>query len=180
MSRLAASTCLMLALATACAAPAWAKTGDRNQPMDLAADSQDCSIQDDGPCVFTGNVKVVQGTLEIQAAKADVRRGGGDIQRVLLSGGGKPVRMKQALDSGGTMDARASNVDYDMPRDIVTFTGNVEIDQPGRGTIASERVVYNMQTGQVQAGGGKGGGQVKTRILPKGAQQGAQAPQGGG
>jgi lipopolysaccharide export system protein LptA len=174
MSRLAASTCLLFLLSASTAPAAWAKSTDRNQPMDLDADVTDCSIEENGPCVFTGDVHVVQGTLDIRAAKADVRRGGGDIQRVLLTG--SPVRLQQGLDSGGTMSARASNVDYDMPRDIVTFTGKVEIDQPGRGTIASERVVYNMRTGQVQAGGGGKGGQVKTRILPKGA----QPAQGGG
>lgn len=176
MSPRAASTVLALALAIAAPA-ASAKSGDRNQPMDLDADVTDCSMQESGPCVFSGNVRVVQGSLDIRAAKADVRRGSGDIQRVLLSG--SPVQMKQDLDSGGSMNARASNVDYDMPKDIVTFTGNVQIDQPGRGTIASERVVYNMRTGQVQAGG-SGGGQVRTRILPKSAQQPATPPPAGG
>ena len=144
-----------------------AKSTDRNQPMDLDANKTDCSVEENGPCVFIGNVHIVQGSLDIRATKADVRRGGGDIQRVLLSG--SPVQMKQELDSGGSMSARASNVDYDMPKDTVVFTGNVEIDQPGRGTMSGGRIVYNMRTGQVQ-GGGEDGDQIRTRILPKSAQ----------
>jgi lipopolysaccharide export system protein LptA len=146
-----------------------AKSTDRNQPMDLDANESDCSVEENGPCVFTGNVHIVQGSLDIRAAKADVRRGDGDIQRVLLSG--SPVQMKQALDSGGSMSARASNVDYDMPKDTVVFTGNVEIDQPGRGTMSGPRIVYNMRTGQVQGGGDGSEGQVHTTILPKNAQR---------
>lgn len=147
---------------------AHAKSTDRNQPMDLDANQTDCSVEENGPCVFTGNVHIVQGTLDIRAAKADVRRGGGDIQRVLLSG--SPVQMTQELDGGGSMSARASNVDYDMPKDTVVFTGNVEIVQPGRGTMSGPRIVYNMRTGQVQGGGDGEGGQIRTRILPKNAQ----------
>ena len=173
MSPRAASLLLVLAIATA--GPAWAKSTDRNQPMDLDADSTNCSVDDaGGPCVFTGNVRIVQGTLDIRAAKADVRRAAGDISKVLLSG--SPVRMKQQLDNGSTIDARASNVDYDMPSDTVVFTGDVELDQPGRGTMSGARIVYNMRTGQVQGAGGDG--QIRTRILPKGA-KGAQGPQGG-
>ena len=153
--------------AVSLAGAAYAKSTDRNQPMDLDANRTDCSVEEDGPCVFTGNVHIVQGSLDIRAAKADVRRGGGDIQRVLLSG--SPVQMKQELDAGGSMSARASNVDYDMPKDTVIFTGNVEIDQPGRGTMSGPRIVYNMRTGQVQGGGDGGGGQIRTRILPKSA-----------
>ncbi|MEN1939955.1 lipopolysaccharide transport periplasmic protein LptA [Luteimonas sp. MJ246] len=166
---------MLLALAAAlAAAPAWAKSSDRNQPMDLASNSQDCSLADDGsPCVFTGNVRIVQGTLDVQAAKADVRRGDGDIQRVVLTG--SPVRLRQDLDDGGSIDATASNVDYNLQTETVVFTGNVEINQPGRGTMAGGRIVYNMSTGRVQ-GGGQDGQQIRTRILPKGA----KASQGGG
>ena len=157
----------LLALA---AGPAWAKSTDRNQPMDLDADKTDCAVDDaGGPCIFTGNVHIMQGTLDIRAAKADVRRGGGDIQRVLLTG--SPVVLKQQLDSGSMINARAASVEYDLPRDTVVFTGNVELDQPGRGTMSGARIVYNMSTGQVQGGGGENG-QVRTRILPKGAQGG--------
>lgn len=169
-----AASLLLACLAVVAADGALAKSSDRNQPMDIDANATNCSIGDNDPCVFTGNVRIVQGTLDIQAAKADVRRGGGDIQRVLLSG--SPVRLSQALDNGGSMNASASSVDYDMPRDTVVFTGNVRIEQPGRGAMSGARIVYNMRTGQVQGGGGDSGGQIRTRILPRSA----QGKQGGG
>lgn len=174
MSPRAASLTTLLALAAVAAcAPAWAKSSDRSQPMDLTSNSNDCSVADEGgPCVFTGNVRIVQGTLDVRAAKADVRRGGGDIQKVILTG--TPVRLKQDLDSGGSIDATANTVDYNLQTETVVFTGNVQIDQPGRGTMSGGRIVYNMATGRVQ-GGGDEGGQVRTRILPKGA----KADQGG-
>lgn len=153
---------------------ALAKSSDRNQPMDIRSNDFQCTMDRDDPCIYSGNVHIVQGTLDIRAAKADIRQGNGDIQRVLLSG--SPVLLKQVLDSGASMHARAARVDYDMPRDTVVFTGDVQIEQPGRGTMSGPRIVYNMRTGQVQGGGGEGGGQIRTRILPKGARGRQDAP----
>jgi lipopolysaccharide export system protein LptA len=171
MSPRAAASAALLIAATCAAGAALARSSDRNQPMDITSSSLDCSTDPSRPCVYAGGVHVVQGTLDIRAARAEIRQADGDIQRVLLSGA--PVRMRQALDSGGTMSATARNVDYDMPRDTVVFTGGVEIDQPGRGTMSGERIVYNMATGQVQGSSGNGG-QIRTRILPRGAQGQAQ------
>jgi lipopolysaccharide export system protein LptA len=55
------------------------------------------------------------------------------------------------------------------------FTGNVSIQQP-TGSLAGQRGVYNMKTGQVSSGG-PGNGRVKMRIQPKNA---PARPQGGG
>jgi lipopolysaccharide export system protein LptA len=169
MSPRAASLLIALCAAST-AGGAWARSSDRNQPMDILSNTSNCVLNDSAPCLLMGNVRITQGTLDIRAARADIRSARGDIQRVLLTG--SPVQMSQVLDSGGIMNARALNIDYDMPKDTVVFTGNVEIDQPGRGTMSGPRIVYNMRTGQVQGGGGESGGQIRTRILPKGAQGG--------
>lgn len=164
MSRRAASLLLALALLAA-GGQAWAKSADRGQPLDLNASSSDCSTGNDAaPCTFTGNVRIVQGSLDIRAARADVRRSGGDIRRVLLSGA--PVTMQQQTDSGSTINARSNSVDYDLSADTVVFTGNAQIEQPGNSRISSERIVYNMKSGQVQSGG-QGSGGVKVRFEPK-------------
>ena len=175
MSRPAAKALLLLA-ALACTDQALARSSDRNQPMDLEASHQDCSGDDAGPCVFAGNVRIVQGTLDIRAARADVQRGDGDIRRVILSG--SPVQLSQQLDNGSRMNARAAKIDYDMPQETVVMTGKAHVEEPGRSSIDSERIVYNMRTGQVQSGG-QGGGRVKMRILPRGVRQAPAArPQG--
>lgn len=158
------SNLLVLCLAALLTAPlaAWARSSDRNQPMDLNADKSDCSVNDTGPCVFVGNVKIVQGTLLINAAKADVKRANGDISFVQLTG--SQVTLKQQLDDGSPFNGRANRVDYDMPSDIVTLIGDAFVEQPS-GNIKSERIVYNMKTGQVQSGGDNG--RVNMRLNPK-------------
>ena len=168
MSRLIASALLVAgALATGAAS---ARSTDRTKPMDVEAGSTDCSVDANGPCTFSGNVHITQGTLDIQAGHADVRRGGGDIRSVKLTG--SPVVMKQQMDDGAMMNARASRIDYDLPADTIVLSGDAFVEQPGESSIRSERIVYNMRTGQVQSGG-EGNGRVKLRLMPKNAQPAA-------
>lgn len=165
MNRRAASTLpLLAALACMAAGGAWAKSSDRNQRMHVSADNSDCSVDESRPCILSGNVHITQGTLEIQSAKADIRRGGNQ-QVIKLTG--SPVKMKQQMDDGGWMNATAAQIDYDQNRDTVVFSGNAVVKQPGRGSISGERIVYNMATGQVQSGAAAGGGRVNMTFEPK-------------
>lgn len=159
--------CLATVLALAPAA-ALARTSDRSKPMDIDAGRSDYSMDDSRPTTLSGGVIITQGTLDIRSSQAVIHSSGGDPVRAVLTG--SPVTLKQELDDGKAMDAVASKVDYDLKSEIVVFTGGVNIRQPS-GSIAGERVIYNMKTGQVQ-GGGQDAGRVKIRILPKNAQGG--------
>ena len=175
MNRRAASTLpLLAALACTVAGGAWARSSDRNQPMNVTANSSDCSVDESRPCILSGNVHITQGTLDIQSAKADVRRGGNQ-QVIKLTG--SPVRMKQQTDDGGWMNATAAQIDYDQNRDTVVFSGNALVQQPGRGSISGERIIYNMATGQVQSGAAAGGGRVNMTFEPKNPSGNDAAPE---
>ena len=155
----------LAALAIAFAGLAVARESDRRQPMAIEAANSDCGLGSNATCTLTGNVTITQGTMHIVAAKAVVQQSGGDPSRALLSGG---VTLKQQMDDGTDLDAKSSNVDYDLKNEVVVFTGNVVITQQ-RGTLNGQRVVYNMKSGQVQSGG-DGNGRVKMTIQPKSAQ----------
>jgi lipopolysaccharide export system protein LptA len=140
--------------------------------MELSSDEGDCTLNDTGVCIFVGNVQIRQGSLQIQSGRAELHRLGGDPTRALLTG--SPVTLKQQMDDGTPMTARAAKVDYNLRTEVVVFTGNVRIEQP-RGSMSGERVVYNLQTGRVESGG-EGNGRVRMRILPRNARP-AEAPQ---
>lgn len=161
---------LSLALLAAALAPAsaLARTSDRGKPMDIEAGRTDYSLDDSRPTTLSGGVVITQGTLDIRSSQAVITSRDGEPVRAVLTGG--PVKLKQELDDGKAMNAVANKVDYDLKSEIVVFTGGVNIRQPS-GSIAGERVVYNMKTGQVQ-GGGDGAGRVKIQIMPKNAQGG--------
>jgi lipopolysaccharide export system protein LptA len=162
MNRIAASSLLLAAVVLAPAV--FAKSTDRNQTLNADADRSDCRMVDNAPCILSGNVEIRQGTLDIRAARADFTIRDGEIRVARLTGA--PVRMSQELDDGGRMDATASRIDYDLAEDTIVLTGGASIQQPGQGSIASERIVYNTRTGQIQ-GGGDSGSRVRLQFEPR-------------
>jgi lipopolysaccharide export system protein LptA len=171
MNRTAVS--LTLAIALAFASAAFAKTSDRNQKLNAEADTSDCRMVDDAPCILSGNVRITQGTLDIHAARADFTIRNGDIRVAKLTG--SPARMSQEMDDGGRMNASAAQIDYDLAQDTIVLTGGASIQQPGQGSISSERIVYNTRTGQMQGGGN--GGRVRLQFEPRSK---AASPAGNG
>jgi lipopolysaccharide export system protein LptA len=149
-----------------------AKTSDRNQPMDIDAGRSEGGLDDSAPTVLSGGVKISQGSLNIDSSTATISTRNGDPSRAVLTG--SPAVLKQQMDDGTPMTARASKVDYDLSTEIVVFTGNVKIEQP-RGNMSGERIVYNMKTGRVESGG-DGNGRVKMRINPRSAAPAAGKP----
>ena len=158
-AKLASTALLAAALVPALA---WGKATDRNQPTDIVSDSNNCSFADNGKCRFNGNVVITQGTLEIHADTADLIRKDGEIERVLLSG--KQATLKQQMDDGTWMNARADNLDYNIHSEVIVLTGNYRIESE-RGSSAGQRMVYNTRSGDMQSGGD--GTRVRTVIQPK-------------
>ena len=117
-----------------------AKSTDRTQPMDIAADSSDMLLNDDGVSKICGNVRISQGTLAIDADCAEVTRVKGDLTQVTLTGA--PARLRQVNDNGEPMDASAARITYFTKAAQITLSGGVVIDQPRgsmRARVASPR-----------------------------------------
>jgi len=158
--RPAATSLLILCLAAT--GPVLARSTDRSQPMDIDADRTDALMGDDAVSTLEGNVKIRQGSLEVDADRAEVHRRAGDIDRIVLTGA--PVRLRQVSDQGEAMDARASRIVYTLTSDVMLLTGGVVIEQP-RGNLRGETIKYNLDTGRLDGGGD--GQRVSLRILPK-------------
>lgn len=167
---------VLVIAAVAAVGAAHARSSDRGKPMDIDAGRQEGTLDDSSPTILSGGVHITQGTLDIQSSTATISTRNGDPSRAVLTGA--PVVLKQQMDDGTPMTARANQVDYDLSTETVVFTGNVVIEQP-RGSMSGQRVVYNMKTGRVDSGG-QGNGRVKMRILPKGARPAAAKPAGNG
>lgn len=153
-----------LALACLLVPPlAHARSTDRNQSMELDADGQDCNVADaNSKCVFSGNVVIRQGTLDVRASRAEVLRRNGEIDQVVLTG--SQATMKQQMDDGTMMNARADRIVYEPRKEVLTLSGNFKIESP-QGSNSGQKMVYNMATGQMQSGGD--GTRVRTVIQPR-------------
>jgi lipopolysaccharide export system protein LptA len=166
--RRAAAVALATALA-ATAAPAWALEADRDQPMEIAANSSDINLES-GVHLLSGTVEIRQGSLLIQADTGEVHQPGqgAEVTRVVLEG--EPARLEQALDNAaGQMRASARRIDYDRAGDTVVMTGGVRIEEP-RGTLTGERVTYNIAQGRIQGQSSGEDGRVRFVIPPRPAQ----------
>ena len=130
------SVSLLVAIALVASPLALARKSDRSQPMDVSAGKQVGTLDDSTPTVLSGGVVIDQGTLHAEASRAEISTRGGEISRVVFTGG--PARLKQQLDDGTPMNAVANRIDYNVNNETVVFTGSVRIEQP-RGTLSGER-----------------------------------------
>jgi len=163
---------LAASLAMALAAPVGARSTDRSKPINIDAGHQQGSTDESTPTVFSGGVHITQGTLDIQSSVAELTVRNGDPTRAVFTG--SQVVMKQQMDDGAPVNARADRVDYDLTTETIVFTGNAFMQNP-RGSTAGPRITYNMKTGRIDSGGDGSGGRVKTTIMPKSAGQPAPA-----
>ncbi len=158
------------------AAPALALESDRQQPMQIKSDGLSAGM-DSSTTVLTGNVRIVQGSLVIKSARADITQQAGEVSRALLTGA--PATLKQGMDAGGELNASARTIDYKLSEESVELRGGVILERP-QGTLRSERVVYSVKTGQLAAGEGVTGG-VELVIPPRAPKPAAtpEAPKSG-
>lgn len=139
-----------------------AKSTDRNQPMDLAADNSDFELTDSGSSTIKGNVVISQGSLLINADTAVVVRVNGEISKITLSG--NPARMQQTNDNGELMKASAKDIVYFTNTEQISLLGNVIVDQT-RGSMRGESITYDTKSGRLRAGGD--GTRIQMRLEPK-------------
>ena len=163
MSVRLANLLFAIALGALCTGPAAARSSDRQQPMDIEAGHQTGTIDDREPTVLSGDVRITQGTLNINADRAVISFKDGEASQAVLTG--NQAVLRQQMDNGTPMTARADRIDYDITGDVIVLIGNYTVTTQ-RGSTSGQRLTYNLKSGQVDSGG-ENNGRVKMRILPK-------------
>ena len=163
---------LAFAIAIIVTLPAFARDSDRNQPMDIESDHQEGTLDGNSVNTLSGNVIIKQGTLDIRAAKADIHQTSGEVVRAVLTG--SQAVLKQQMEDGSPMTAKADRIDYNMSTDVVVLTGNYTVTTP-RGSTSGQRLNYDLKTGRIESGG-QAGGRVKMTIQPKSTRAPATVP----
>lgn len=144
---------------------------DREQTMQIDADHAKGNAAA-GTTLLTGNVRIDQGSLSIRADRAEVEQQDEDIRRVLLDG--TPAHLEQEIEQQGRLKADAERIEYLLAEQKVVLSGNVRIERP-RGVMTGARIVYSLDTGEMNAG--EQGSRVRMMIAPKPkASQPAEAP----
>ena len=124
---------------------------DTNAPVDVAADRLEVQDRADR-AILSGNVKVRQGSLELDTARLTVaysQAGGVEIQRLDASGG---VTMRSPSET-----ARADFAVYDLENRIITMLGDVSLLR-GQSRVQGGRLTIDLESGRaVRDGGGPPG-----------------------
>jgi lipopolysaccharide export system protein LptA len=135
---------------------------DRNQALHISADKQEVDLKQ-GVVVYSGDVKLVQGTLEITAQRIHVRRDK-DQQVESFTADGNPARYQQQPEAGKPLiHAEASTIRYNLKTEELVLDKNVSIEQNGSVTKAGH-VDYDIKS---QTAKFSGTGRVETVIPAK-------------
>jgi len=150
---------------------AFALPEDRNQSLRIAADKQEVDLKQ-GVVVYSGNVILVQGTLEIRAQKIRVHKDKNQAEESFTAEG-SPARYQQQPEAGKPIiHAEASTIHYNARTEQLTLDKNVSIEQNGTVTKAGH-VDYDIksQTAKFSMGNGNNSGRVETVIPAKNEQK---------
>ena len=126
------------------------KGHDTDAPVDVAADRIEVQDRADR-AIFSGNVEVRQGSLQLSAARLTVayaNAGGIEIQRLEASGG---VTLRSPSET-----ARSQFAIYDLDRRLVTMLGNVSLNR-GESRVNGGRLVIDLDSGRAVMDGGATG-----------------------
>ncbi|MDO4434163.1 MAG: lipopolysaccharide transport periplasmic protein LptA [Alysiella sp.] len=145
----------------------WALESDRKQPIEIEAD-QGSLDQKNQVTVFSGNVLIKQGSLNIQAQTVRVTQDNSGNQTMTATG--SPVRFSQALENKGTVMGEGNKVEYASSTNVVKLLGNAKV-QRGGDLAQGEVITYNTRTEVYtvlggNAAGNKNGRRVTVIIQP--------------
>lgn len=151
--------------------PAWALSSDRDQPIHIESDT--ATLQEkQGVSIYTGNVHLRQGTLNMRGDRMTVTLKNSRIDSIVLVG--NPATYVQKQDNRDTdRHAEAARIEYYSDNERLVLIDGARIWEPGAEDFRSERIVINLETDTVDAGAGK---QDRVRItLPPGKKKGGNA-----
>ena len=144
--------------------PLMALESDRQEPLEVNADSTDGTLGD-GITTLRGNVEIHQGTLHITANEAEVSKVDGRVNTVVFRG--EPATLEQDIEEQGLVRATARVIEYQVASGLVTLTGAADVKHP-QYQISGELLTYDLNIQHFQGSSdGNGNGRIHIRLDPE-------------
>jgi len=141
---------------------ALALESDREQAIELAADSVDID-EGKGVSVYRGDVDLRQGSIRLQADVVTVHQDKRRPNRIVAQG--RPVKFQQQ-SAKGLVKGEARQVEYEVASENLVLSGDAVLVQ-GKDRMRSDRIVYDRVRSVVKAGAAaKGKQRVQISIQP--------------
>lgn len=140
---------------------AHARQSDFSQPIFINADRTEYD-EKTGIQIWSGNVEMTQGTMQIEADRITITLRNKKLSRV--EGTGSPIKFQQENDAGELVTGNANSIDYNAENNSLALSGSATLTQPGQ-RLQSERIVFDINKQKVSAQGGNNG-RVSIQIQP--------------
>lgn len=153
---------LLALLLTAIAPWAGALESDKEQPIELAADSVDID-EGKGLSIYRGDVDLRQGSIRLRADVVTVHQAGRKTSKIVAEG--RPVKFQQQSEKG-PVRGEARRVEYEVASENLFLIGDAVLVQ-GKDSMRSDRIAYDRVRAVVKAGAAAEGKQrVRISIQP--------------
>jgi lipopolysaccharide export system protein LptA len=149
---------------------------DRDQPIRITAD-QALRDEKQGFTVYSGNVRMDQGSLHIDADKITVYHTAEEASRIVAEG--SPAHLQQQPEPDkGLMHARAGVIEYFKAEDRVHLSKAARIEQDG-SIVTGETIEYFISEQLVRADSDQSSADSRVEVvIPAQAIQNKDAPRG--
>lgn len=179
MQSIKPGTFALLAFGLSCwaavGAPALALESDRQQALEVNADSTN-GILGDGITVLSGHVEIRQGTLLIRADRAEVDKTDGKVRQITLQG--DATFLQQQIEELGLVRAWANIIQYQVGSGLVLLSGNARVEHP-QYAVSGDRLRYDLNVQHFEGVGSEdGNGRVHIRLDPEVAPEADDEPGG--
>lgn len=144
-----------------------ALTTDSKQPVYIDSDSQQLDMKSNR-VTFLGDVKLKQGSININADKLVVVRDAKSGQIETIEGYGNLATFSQLTDEGKTLYGEAKELHYKMSEDELTMIEKAMLAQDD-SEIRGKKIRYKISSQKLIADG-EGNGRVSTVLQPQAAQ----------
>ena len=134
--------------------PTQALESDREQPIELVADSVDID-ETKGVSIYKGDVDLRQGSMHLRADIVTVYQVDRKTTKVVAEG--RPVKFKQQA-AEGPVEGEARHVEYEVDSENLTMDGDALLVK-GEDRMRSDRIVYDRVRSIVKAGAAAAGKQ---------------------
>tara|TARA_B100001057_G_C22780592_1_gene923491 strand:- start:1010 stop:1522 length:513 start_codon:yes stop_codon:yes gene_type:complete len=148
---------------------ALALDSDTEQPVYVDADSQQLDMQSN-KATFIGNVKLKQGSININADKVVVERDPKDSTIRRIEGYGNLATFSQLSEDGKTLYGEAKELYYVMVDDQLTMIDQAMLSQDD-SVIRGSKITYNISSQKLIADGKQQGDRVSTVLQPQSTQE---------
>ena len=169
---------LVAALALPCGSAALPE--DREQPIEIEADRAELDDAT-GRAVYSGSVRLDQGTLRVTADRLEIRTDRARVTRITAEGAedGEPARYRQIPREGEQpVRASAETIVYDTTTETIELSGDARLEQ-AEDRFEGDRISYDLRTRKVAAEAGRSGAPVRMVIEPSRLREEAAAEEAG-